>query len=108
MSHRYHPDPDRGDPPEAILWDDCEDCHHHAMELTLDGPSLHRLLKTLDGQWGHRPTGNERLAERHLWRALLVMELERGPDRGTPIADALLGLETMARRIEEASEVTGL
>lgn len=26
MTHRYHPDEGRGDPPDALLYDDCDDC----------------------------------------------------------------------------------
>lgn len=31
--HRYHPDVEKGDPIDAIYFDDCEDCDHHAKEL---------------------------------------------------------------------------
>lgn len=34
MTHRYHPDPNRDDPPEGILFDDCEDCAGKADTLT--------------------------------------------------------------------------
>ena len=28
--HRYHPDPEKGDPPDAFLYDGCERCDEHA------------------------------------------------------------------------------
>lgn len=29
-THRPHPDPERDDPEDAVLWDDCERCDEHA------------------------------------------------------------------------------
>lgn len=34
MIHRHHPDPDRDDPADAILYDDCERCAGKADTLT--------------------------------------------------------------------------
>jgi hypothetical protein len=36
--HRYHPNPELKDDPEAVLYDNCEDCMRHArhLGLTLD------------------------------------------------------------------------
>lgn len=75
MTHRYHPDPDRDDPPEAILWDDCEDCAQRAEHLnTLDAGKLRRLVAVQEDDWDHIPTANERVAASRMWEALLVME----------------------------------
>ena len=32
MSHRYHPDPEKRDPQDAILYDDCTRCEQHSRE----------------------------------------------------------------------------
>ena len=47
-SHRYHPDPDRGDLPRGsgvVLWDDCERCDEHAARpgMGLDDQHLWKL-----------------------------------------------------------------
>lgn len=44
-SHRYHPDPERNDPPDAVLFDDCERCAERSI-----GPSLQiaRVLRERD------------------------------------------------------------
>jgi hypothetical protein len=36
MSHRYHPDPDKNDDPESILFDDCLDCEDKAKRFGLE------------------------------------------------------------------------
>lgn len=43
--HRYHPDPERGDPEDAILWDDCERCTQHARGpfISLDDDNVRAL-----------------------------------------------------------------
>ena len=50
-----------------------------------------------------RIDGNElRDTKLHPFDRKLLADIEFGPSRGTPIADKLLGLETIARRIEES------
>ena len=34
--HRYHPDPERGDPVQAVLYDGCERCAEHAERPFVD------------------------------------------------------------------------
>ena len=41
--HRFHPDPARNDPEDAVLYDDCEDCARKAD--TLSGLDAHNSLK---------------------------------------------------------------
>ena len=41
--HRYHPDDNRGDPVDAVLYDGCDRCHEHA--ATLYDLSAHNLLR---------------------------------------------------------------
>lgn len=70
--HRYHPDPDRHDPPDALLFDDCERCTEHAYQLfSLDTAHLRALCAV----WGGRiPTQTEVQASANLWRSLLAIE----------------------------------
>lgn len=44
--HRYHPDEDREDNPNSVLWDDCDRCHEHTRDPinSLDGNHLVRLM----------------------------------------------------------------
>lgn len=43
--HRYHPDPEREDDPEAILFDDCDGCRENAEAPLehLDAQNLRRV-----------------------------------------------------------------
>jgi len=80
--HRYHPDPGRYDPPDALLFDDCERCAEHADGLvSLDMTHLRALLAVhVRGDWGERvPTVTEAQASANLWRVLLIMERLAGP-----------------------------
>jgi hypothetical protein len=80
--HRYHPDPDRHDPPDALLFDDCERCTEHAEQIvSLDTFHLQTLLAVhICGDWaGHVPTRTEAQALQTVWRALLIMERLAGP-----------------------------
>ena len=58
--HRYHPDEDRGDPPDAVLWDDCERCDQHAKHpgAGLDAAHLLALYTLAEPQ-----TENARVAQ---------------------------------------------
>ena len=70
MSHRYHPDPEKDDPPSALLFDDCERCDaqakdpRHLDDFKLAGADAraqddnwsgtkneYRLFEFLDIQW---------------------------------------------------------
>ena len=75
-SHRFHPDSARGDPPEAILFDDCPRCAEHAKDPRgLDNAHLTRIVRVCrDGEWNHRPTEAERFAEGVVYQALCIVE----------------------------------
>lgn len=49
MTHRFHPDPARNDPKDAILWDDCADCERHAAYpfVGLDNNNLRRAFRLM-------------------------------------------------------------
>ena|SRR3990172_2494010 len=78
MTHRYHPNPEAGDPPEAILWDDCERCAEHARRLwSLDrrrAIALWGLMVLWRRQGSESATGSEMDAVRHLHNAVLLIE----------------------------------
>ena len=59
MSHRYHPDPDRNDPPTALLWDDCERCDEQAAD----------------------PRGLDHVKVAEAWRRMRQVELHRYANR---------------------------
>lgn len=44
--HRFHPDPSRGDPPEAKIFDCCERCNEHVetWHWSVDARTLEDLL----------------------------------------------------------------
>jgi hypothetical protein len=75
-THRFHPDPARGDPPEAILWDDCPRCAQHAKDPRgLDREHLLAIVKVCrDGAYDHQPTVAERTAEHVVYQALCLVE----------------------------------
>ena len=74
--HRFHPDPARGDPPNAILYDECECCAEHAKDPRgLDREHLLAIVKVCrDGEWDHYPTGAECRVEGVVYRALCLVE----------------------------------
>ena len=76
MSHRYHPDPERGDPPTAVLYDDCERCDEHAANpVSLDVRNLHMMwAMALDDDWSVSVTENEKKLLRYLYQLRLVVE----------------------------------
>ena len=76
MSHRYHPDPERGDPPEAVLYDDCERCAEHAENpVSLDARNLHKMWTLAqDDDWSLVVTATERKLLNYLYRLRLVVE----------------------------------
>ena len=45
-AHRYHPDPDRNDPDDAILFDGCPRCTEHALApwMSLDRFRLAQVM----------------------------------------------------------------
>ena len=74
--HRYHPDPARGDPENAILYDDCPRCDEHAKDPRgLDREHLLAIVRVCrTGEWLRHPTENERAAESVVYRALCLAE----------------------------------
>jgi len=75
-THRFHPDPNLGDPPNAILYDDCERCAEHAKDPRgLDREHLLAIVKVCrTGLWDHSPTEAERKVESNVYQALCLME----------------------------------
>ena len=75
-THRFHPDSARGDPPEAILFDECGRCSEHARDPRgLDREHLLAIVKVCrTGEWDHEPTHAERLAEGQVYQALCLVE----------------------------------
>lgn len=79
--HRYHPDPDRGDPPDAQLYDDCERCAEQAdtlwgldeTKLAWFWSAMHHLER-LDDPPTRPLTSTERKAFRRLYQAAIVFE----------------------------------
>lgn len=51
IPHRYHPDPEKGDPEDAIVWDDCEACKQNCDEpfRFLDSNNLRRIQDRITG-----------------------------------------------------------
>lgn len=49
--HRFHPNPDIGDPVDAIVWDNCPGCHENALDpfAHLDSTNLARIQARLVG-----------------------------------------------------------
>lgn len=86
MSHRYHPDNERNDPPEALLWDDCERCDQQA-ENSL-GLDMHKLTAAwtlmldfeLHDRGRHYLTVNERRLGRYLYGVYLLVARAGGID----------------------------
>ena len=78
--HRFHPNPDRGDPPNAILFDQCERCSEHAEDPRgLDRENLLAIVKVCrTGQWDHVMTDAERQAEGNVYRALCLVQTLTG------------------------------
>jgi hypothetical protein len=70
MSHRYHPNPEANDDPEAILFNDCADCGYKARNFGLD----------LDTENWMR-----------MWDRMLEVELSTGNDHYRSEPEALLG-----------------
>lgn len=65
MMHRYHPDPEKNDPPIALLFDDCQRCAQQATDPRyldpryLDDNKLSAAYaRVQDDNWSG--TGNER------------------------------------------------
>lgn len=49
--HRFHPDPEQGDPMDAICWDDCKACTENAFDpfAHMDSENLKRIQDRLVG-----------------------------------------------------------
>lgn len=83
--HRYHPDPEREDPEDAVLYDDCERCAEHAEALfTLDRDNIQllwkRMLEHELGDAGGYRTRNEAIACERLFLSGLVVSRALGLD----------------------------
>jgi len=81
MSHRYHPDPGRDDPPDAKLFDGCERCDEQAQFLVgLDRQNLAWFWSGMDQikRLGKSPdrdlTENEHLAMNNLYAMAIIFE----------------------------------
>ncbi len=83
MIHRFHPNPDRSDPPDAILWDDCERCDEQTDALGLDRVKLRKawnmmlaveLPESRRAPSSHYRTANERRLGRTLYSAYIINE----------------------------------
>jgi hypothetical protein len=77
MLHRHHPR--IGDPPDAILFDDCPRCEHHSHEpLFLDDKMIGRLWERMvaveRGSVEHYLTGAEATACKNLYHIAVFLE----------------------------------
>lgn len=56
FSHRYHPDPAKGDPEDAVLWDDCDACTDNGKrpEEALDAATFAELWYQATGLGSER------------------------------------------------------
>lgn len=84
QSHRFHPDPDAGDPTGAILFDNCPGCERHASGggLTLDEATLARawnlMLDVERNDRDHFRTAAEGKLCSRLFEMALLMERHPG------------------------------
>lgn len=86
-SHRFHPNPFKGDPEKAILYDDCPGCeqHAHGDGLTLDRLSFARAWNQMirvERNDGAYRTVNEALLCRCLYHTAML--IERHPEITEP------------------------
>jgi len=74
MSHRYHPDPEKGDPPVALLFDDCERCDSQAADPRyLDDTKLAQAYETCkQDDWSG--TQNERKLLKVMYLTWCIIE----------------------------------
>ena len=74
MSHRYHPDPEKRDPQDAILYDDCKRCEHQATHpWALDPHKLRRAWRrSHDDDWSGL-TANERILVGKLYKTQVTI-----------------------------------
>ena len=80
MAHRYHPDPNKNDPPDAIYFDKCEDCEHHAKRTPFyqDPEKINKLWNRmiaveLEDSESYR-SQNEKIACMELWKTYIFLE----------------------------------
>jgi hypothetical protein len=78
--HRYHPDPARDDPQDAILYDNCDRCTEHANDpvFSLSTEYVEMLWKRMlsvelstDGSY---KTSTEARAAKNLWSTYIFLE----------------------------------
>jgi hypothetical protein len=80
MSHRYHPDESMEDDPEALYFDDCRDCTHHAAETpyTLDTTKAqalwNRMIDVEVNDTDHYRSENEAIACKELWKTYIFLQ----------------------------------
>lgn len=80
MSHRFHPDPERDDATDAILFDDCATCSERAtsLGLGLDGSSFARMWERMRQVEYHDEgaylSANEKLLGRQLYYVTLLVQ----------------------------------
>ena len=81
MSHRYHPNPEKSDPADAKLFDDCERCDEQAEHLLgLDRQKLAwfwSAMHQMEREEKHPPrplTNNERTVIRRMYRMAVLFE----------------------------------
>ena len=79
-AHRYHPDPDKSDHPDAILFDDCDRCAEQTDLFGLDRQNLTWFWSAMhgievEGKRLARPlTKNEYKAIRRMYEMALIFE----------------------------------
>ena len=80
MTHRFHPDPAKNDPVDAIYFDDCEDCEHHAKEIPFFQDQFkmnelwdRMLAVELSNTESYR-TRNEQVACLELWKVFIFLQ----------------------------------
>lgn len=84
MMHRYHPDPERNDDPDAIVWDNCADCASAARSplAKLDDDNVRRLWDQLVAveleDTAHYRSRAERQAVDALWPTYLLAQRNPG------------------------------
>jgi hypothetical protein len=80
MSHRYHPDPEQNDPPDAKLFDGCERCDEQTNLFGLDRQKLHwfwsamHQIKRSGAYPPERLTENEYKAINRMYEMAIIFE----------------------------------
>jgi hypothetical protein len=78
--HRYHPDIERGDPVDAIYFDDCQDCEHHAKGVPYYQDQFkmnslwRRMFDVEKVNIGDYRTRNEQVACMGVWKMYIFLQ----------------------------------